>query len=216
MAALADFERFVVPLIEGAPTPAVEDAIVDAAIEFCTRTRVLRAFLDPVTLVPGATEYELDPPEADTQIVDVVAAWLPERPVTSATRAELEEKFPDGWAWRQVGSTAEVQHFYCRLPGVVRLVPAVTVKAPRALRLEVAYAPTRNARELHDVLLNRYAEKLANGALARLHQHKAGYADPGRAGGYQTAFDQDCNTLADDGARGFAKRRMRTGGDEFK
>ncbi|MEN4919436.1 hypothetical protein ABE485_12240 [Achromobacter spanius] len=216
MAALADFERFVLPMVEGAPAPAIEDAILDAAVEFCTRTRLLRTFLDPLTLVPGTTEYELDPPEADSQIVDVTAAWLPEGPLDPATRPELEELFPDGWAWRQVGTTAEVRRFYCRLPGFVQLVPAVTVKAPRALRLEVAYAPTRAARELHDVLLNRYAEQLANGALARLHQHKAGYADAGRASAYLTAFEQACNGLADEGARGFAKRRMRTGGDEFR
>lgn len=216
MASLADFERFVLPLVEGAPAPAVEDAILDAAVEFCTRTRLLRAFLDPLTLVPGTTEFELDPPEADTQIVDVTGAWLPEGKIDPATRPELEELFPNGWAWRQVGSTAEVRRFYCRLPGFVQLVPAVAVKAPRALRLEVAYAPTRSARELADVLLNRYAEQLASGALARLHQHKAGYADPGRAAAYLTAFDQACSALADEGARGFAKRRMRTGGDEFR
>ena len=216
MATLADFERFVVPFVEGAPAPAVDDAIVDAAVEFCTRTRLLRTFLDPVTLVPGTTEYELDAPEADTQIVGVMAAWLPEGALTSATRPELEEVFPDGWAWRQVGTTAEISRFYCRLPGIIQLVPSLTVKAPRALRLEVAYAPTRTARELADVLLNFYAEHLANGALARLHQHKAGYADPSRAGGYLTDFDRACNVLADDGARGFVKRQMRTGGDEFR
>ncbi|MNK98676.1 hypothetical protein D3C87_1190470 [compost metagenome] len=216
MAALADFERFVLPLVEGAPAPAVEDAILDAAVEFCTRTRLLRTFLDPLTLVPGTTEYELDPPEADTQIVDVTGVWLPEGRLDPATRPELEELFPDGWAWRQVGTTAEVRRFYCRLPGFVQLVPALAAKAPRALRLEVAYAPTRSARELADVLLNRYAEQLASGALARLHQHKAGYADPGRATAYLTAFDQACVSLADEGARGFAKRRMRTGGDEFR
>jgi len=216
MAALADFERFVLPLVEGAPTPAVEDAILDAAVEFCTRTRLLRAFLDPLTLVPGTTEYELDPPETDTQIVDVTGAWLPEGQIDPATRPELEELFPAGWAWRQVGTTAEVSRFYCRLPGFVQLVPAVSVKAPRALRLEVAYAPTRASRDLPDVLLNRYAEQLASGALARLHQHKAGYADPGRAAAFLTAFDQVCSALADEGARGFAKRRMRTGGDEFR
>lgn len=216
MAALADFERFVYPFVEGAPAPAVEDAIVDAAVEFCTRTLVLRAFLDPVTLVPGTTEYELDPPEGDTQLVGVTAAWLPEGPLTSATRPELEELYPDGWAWRQAATTADVRHFYCRLPGFVQLVPSPMVKAPRALRLEVAYAPTRTTRELPDVLLNRYAEDLGNGALARLHLHKAAYADPGRAAAYRTEFDRACNLLADDGARGFVKRRMRTGGDEFK
>lgn len=216
MASLADFERFVLPLVEGAPAPAVEDAILDAAVEFCTRTRLLRVFLDPLTLVPGTTEYELDPPEADTQIVDVTAAWLPEGQIDPATRPELEELFPDGWAWRQAGTTAEVSRFYCRLPGFIQLVPALTVKAPRALRLEVAYAPTRTARELADVLLNRYAEQLASGALARLHQHKAGYADPSRAAAYLTAFDRACAGFADEGARGFAKRRMRTGQDEFR
>ncbi|MGE8688623.1 MAG: hypothetical protein ACN6PJ_15885 [Achromobacter sp.] len=216
MASLADFERFVYPFAEGAPAPAVEDAILDAAVEFCTRTRLLRAFLDPVTLVPGTTEYELDAPEADTQVVDVMGAWLPEGRIGPATRPELEELYPDGWAWRTAGTTAEVQRFYCRLPGFIQLVPSLTVKAPRALRLEVAYAPTRTARELADVLLNRYAEHVADGALARLHLHKAGYADAGRAPAYRTEFDQACNRLADDGARGFAKRRMRTGGDEFK
>lgn len=216
MAGVGDFERFVLPFVEGAPTPAVEDAVVDSAIEFCTRTRVMRAMLDPVTLVPGMAEYELDPPDGASQITDVTGAWLPEGQILPLTRPRLAELFPAGWRAARAQSTRDVRGFYCRMPGLLELVPALAVQAPRALLLEVAYAPVRNATEVPDLLLNRYAEQIAQGAAARLHQHKAGYADPSRAGPYRVAFDEACVQFADDAARGFATQMQRTGGDEFR
>ena len=215
MAALSDFERFILPFMGNVPIPTVHDAILDACIEYCTRTRVLRNLVEPITLVNGVVEYEIDPPDGDNQITEVITAWLPEGQLLPATRPQLDALYPKGWAGLVAGSTQEVRRFYCRLPGLIRLVPALNTKATRALRLEVAYAPTRTAREVDDILLNRYAEKIASGALARLHQHSAAYADPNRAVMYLQQFEGFCNELADESSHGFSHQPLRTGRDDL-
>lgn len=215
MAALSDFHRFVLPFINGAPLPAIEDAILDAAIEYCRRTRLLRVLLDPISLVPGEAELELDPPDGDSQITDVTGAWLPGRQLDPATRPELDALFPRGWAGLTVDTVDDVARYYCRAPGTIQLVPGVSVRMQRALVLEVAYAPTRTATTVPDLLLDRYAEKLQAGALARLHQHAAPYADPSRAVTYVQLFDSYCDTHADESAHGFAHHPLRTGRDEI-
>ena len=215
MADLRDFERFVLPFCPGAPLPAVHDAVLDASIEFCTRTRLDRHFVEPITLVRGVVEYEIDPPDGDSQVTEALAAWLPEGKIDPATRPELDALYPGGWDQLRVGSTFEVRRFYCRAPGFIRLVPAVDVKVARALRLEIAVAPTRDAREVPDVLLHRHAERIRDGALSRLHQHAASYADPQRALVYGELFERHCNTLADESTHGFSHQPLRTGRDAF-
>ena len=215
MAALADFERFILPFMSNVPIPAVHDAVLDACIDYCTRTRLLRDMVEPITLVKGVDEYEIDPPDGDNQITEVIAAWLPEGQLYPATRPELDALYPKGWFDLRVGSTYEVRHFYCRQPGLIRLVPSVNNKISRALRLEVAYAPTRTAREVSDILLNRYAEKIATGALAKLHQHNAEYADPNRAVIYMQQFESYCNELADESSHGFSHQPLRTARDDL-
>lgn len=209
MAAVSDFERFVLPHIN-APLPAVHDALVDAAIEYCIRTRVLRDVVEPITLVRGVAEYEIEAPEADTQVVEVLKAWLSQEELKAVTRPELDALYPQGWLSLSVGNTAQIKVFYCRLPGLIRLVPMLNNKAARALTLEVAYAPTRTATTMPDVLLNRYAEKIAVGALSRLHQHNADYADVSRAVTYLQMFEGFCHMLADESSHGFAHYPLRT------
>lgn len=215
MAVLSDFERFVLPFCAGAPMPAVHDAVLDASIEFCTRTRVAREFADPVTLSPGDPEYEIDAPDGDSQVTEVLGAWLPEGMIHPATRGALDILYPQGWADLTAGSTSEVRLYYCRQPGLIRLVPALSVRVARALHIEFAYAPTRTATTVPDVLLSTYAEHIRDGALARLHQHAALYADSQRAVLYARMFENHCAVRADDTQYGFAHQPLRTGRDDF-
>lgn len=211
MALITDFERYVLPFVANAPAPAVEDALVDACVEFCTRTKVLRQMLDPVTLIAGMAEYALDAPDGDSVITEVLTAWLPEGKIDPYTRPDLDARYPDGWAQLTAAGTAEVTGYYCRLPGFIRLIPTLSVKMDRALTLEVACAPTRTATKVEDVLFDRYAEVIAAGALSRLHQHpSAKYADPTRVSAYTSVFENAVSTLADDANRGFAHKQLRT------
>ncbi|MBN9403376.1 MAG: hypothetical protein J0I30_11280 [Burkholderiales bacterium] len=215
MAALSDFERFVLPFCVGAPMPAVHDAVLDASIEFCTLTRAAREFSDLMTLDPGVAEYEIDPPDGDSQVTEVLAAWLPEGQIDPITRLGLDLVYRQGWTDLTVGTTAEVRRYYCRLPGLIRLVPALSARVPRVLRVEFAYAPTRTATSVPDILLSRYAEQIRDGALARLHQHAAQYADPQRAVLYGQLFEHHCAMRADESQHGFSHQPLRTGLDEF-
>ncbi|MDS1141717.1 hypothetical protein RE432_14845 [Pusillimonas sp. SM2304] len=217
MAQVADFQRYVLPFIANAPLPAVDDAVVDACVDFCTRTRVLRTIMAPVALVPGPGEYELDAPDGDNVIVSVTSCWLPQGKVFSKTRRELDDQFPNGWANLETSDTRSVWGFHCRLPGFLRLVPKLSVKVSRAMTLEVAYAPSRTATEVDDVLFQLYAEVIAAGALSRLHKHPdAIYADPSRVAAYTEEFEQAIASCGDDSAHGFAYQPMRTGRDEFQ
>lgn len=215
MAKVSDFQRYVLPFMGAVPLPAVDDAVIDACVEFCTRTRVLRSILTPIALVPGPGEYEIDAPDGDNVIVSVTAAWLPEGKINSKTRPELDADYPGGWADLETGETRGVAGFYCRAPGFIRLIPKLSVKVARALTLEVAYAPLRTATDVDDVLFDTYAETIAIGAMGRLHQHKADYADPTRVATYLQSFGQAITECADDSARGFAHQPLRTAQDDL-
>lgn len=216
MAALVDFERHVLPFVAGAPTPAVEDAVLDACIEFCKRTRILRRIGDPINVRAGRLEYELDAPEADTQIVRIMTVWLQGRELTGMIRPTLDAQYPNGWVALTTSVPADIKTFHAAAPNTLRLVPALSVDLPKVLMVEVAYAPTRNAAEVPDRLLNEFAEEIAAGAIARLHTHKAAYADPSRAATYTSIFNAHIDGTADDSTRGGAHVRLRAGRDDFR
>ncbi|MAK55663.1 MAG: hypothetical protein CML17_07455 [Pusillimonas sp.] len=216
MARVEDFHRYVLPFIANAPVPAVDDAIVDACIEFCTKTKVLRSIVGPMALLPRIDEYEIDPPEGDTVIKLVTTVWLPDGQIPSKTRPELDAAYPQGWANLETADPRFVDCYHCRIPGIIRLVPKLSVKVARAMTIEVAYAPSRQATEVDDVLLEEYAEVIAAGALGRLHQHPgAEYAEPSRVATYLETFRSEIARCADDGAHGFTSQPLRTGRDEF-
>jgi len=209
MAALSDFERFVAPFVPDAPIPALHDAVLDASIEFCIRARPLRQVMPALTITPGTPEIEIEAEQADTQIVEVLAAWLPEGKLQAMSRADLDALYPQGWQDVSVAESAQIRGFYCRAPGLIRLVPALNQKAAKALTLDVNIAPMRTAQDVPDLLLERYAEVIASGALTRLHQHAAPYADAGRAVSYLQRFEALCAALADESTRGHQHAPLR-------
>lgn len=214
MALVTDFERYVLPFLEGAPLPAIDDAVLDACVEFATRTRVLRNVSDPITLLANVPEYELDSPDSQTVVTDVTGVWLTCGEVKPATRPELNDTYPKGWMTRAESDLNRLRWYYSPRPGILRLVPMLSIKAANAMTVEVAYAPTRKAAQVDDILFDTYAEVIAQGALARLHQHRASYADPSRVATYLQSFEAAIGESADDGAHGFELHVMRTAPQE--
>lgn len=210
MAQLSEFERLILPFCADAPIPTVHDAVLDASIEFCTRTRAAREKTDPITLVPATIEYEIDAPDRDSQVVEVVGAWLYGRKLNPIITKEILGIDQFGTA-----KANQIEGYFCRTPGMISLYPSVSDKEKRALVLEIAYAPTRNALSVPDILLSRYAEQIRNGALSRLHQHAAAYADPQRAIMYGQLFESACARLADETQHGFAHKPLRVLQDDL-
>lgn len=216
MARLDDWESIIASEINGAPLPTMMDAVRAAAIEFCQRTRI-------DTRIVGPLDYEPDYPDLVVRDIDkyttpsaVITVWTSYGVVGPATKRELEDLYPGGWAAETVGSAADVKRWYSPRPGLVRLVPMITEYMADEITLDVAWQPRRSALEVADFLYEIYAEVIGMGAVARLHTHaRATYADPARAGDYRAIFESKLNEAADKGVAGHSKPRHRVAIDEI-
>lgn len=218
MKALRLFERFVTARIGGAPIPAVEDALVDAAIEFCEETCVVSELLGPMTINPGSDPIAIDA-ERGLEVASVRRVWVAGREdaLPPLTSQQLEDLYPSGWADKSCSAASELAGWVHIDNAGLRLVPYLSVSLPMALTMRVAYKPTRDARELPDVLLSRYAEMIAKGALARLHEHAdAPYAKPERVAAYRQEFDRHIMYVVNTQDIGFGRPMLRVAQDDIE
>lgn len=217
MAAFADFDRFIRPFIMNAPVPAIQDALLDAAIEFCEKSRLITQILeDKFSIAANQAEIEIDSPDGELAIAQPVNVWTATGKLQPKSKIELDDLYPSGWPTKTTGSLDSLLYWLSLSRPTLRLVPYLTVSASAALTIEVALKPTRAAATLPDVLLQDWAEDIAAGALARLNEHPLPYAMPDRVKGYRNAFDRAIVRAADYHARGFNKPVLRTLPDEMR
>jgi hypothetical protein len=215
---LQQFERFVTAKIGGAPLPAVENAILDAAIEFCDRTYIISEIVGPYTINPGPDPIEIES-ERGLDVASVRRVWIAGRTQTlSALSAQqVEEIYPEGWYDKSCSSVNELVGWSHIESAGLRLVPYLTVTIPSALTMRVAYKPSRDARELPDLLLSRYPEQIAAGALARLHeQADTEYAKPERVKAYRAEFDAAIMEAVNTQDIGFGRPMLRVAQDDIE
>lgn len=181
MAELSAFVPLVAPWAPGAPEVAIENAALQAAIEFCRRTLCLQRTLAAVNTVANQADYV--PTQAGEVMNKLLGAWLNERPLDLATLAPFDGiappeavDAPSAIAW--VGSMR------------VRLMPPPAV-AGLPLVLRAAMVPAQAATTIDDDLFERHAAAVANGAKAwLLSQPDKTYYRPNDAGAYRTLMDE--------------------------
>lgn len=162
-----DIADFIPQLLVDAPEcpdATARQAIVASAIELCRDGLAWVVVQDPVALIDGQPEYDIEAPD-DAVPFAVLDAWLPQGRMVSKTMGEIALLVPD---WR--AATAATPSYYNNLPGslAVRLFP-IPMNANRAqLTLRVAFAPVFAATTLPDALVNDHNEVILNGARARL------------------------------------------------
>lgn len=149
----------VLPVVQGAATPVVLNAIRNACIEFCAQSGLWQVDLSPVDLATY-TPLTFVPP-TDTKVVQVMTAAVDGVPITPKTVDELSRKL----AWDTL--TAErVEHYYQRTSDTCELYPIPS--SGGALTMRVAVAPKRTALVFDESIYEDWLEELASGALARL------------------------------------------------
>lgn len=221
MAKFADFERYVLPWISNVPIPAMHDALRDAAIEFCERTRVVTRMMTGLPIVAGEPDIPLDLVDCDMEVCEPLEVWLVESGVPIGkprpkTTKELDDRFPEGWR-DEVRDSLRLIPFWISLTKCsVRLVPQLSVSLNSAVSVLAAMKPTNDAKALPDLLFRHYGQDIGHGALALLHSHKeVGYADSKRVQPHRTAFELAMTKANDHYAHGFNKPQLRSGRDEF-
>ena len=196
MVPISAFFSRVLPHVLGCPEPTAEQAVLDAAIDFCERTLVVQHDLAPVSLVRGRADYALTPP-VSTEVAQVMSAWINGNRLHPVARKHYGQKssyegIPASFVSLVRAETAGLQ-----------LLPTPNEDLADALVVRVALRPTRSAVELPDVLLNEWADAVVAGALYRLHDVPAQpYTNEAKALSYMQRFYLHCTRAKAEANRG--------------
>lgn len=156
----AFFSRLI-PHVLGCPEPLASQAVLDAAIEFCSTTQSVTEMLDPITLPAGIGSYELETPTG-TVVDQVLNVWYDEN---------LLQAIPYGQSTNIYRPDATPQEYHGEyIDEVLNLTvfPAPDRLVRNGLVVRVSLRPSRTATQLHDILYQRYADAIVYAAAARL------------------------------------------------
>jgi hypothetical protein len=156
----AFFPRLL-PSVLGCSEPLAQQALLDSAIEFCSRSLAVTTTLDAVTLREGVASFEVEPP-TDTTIAQVLNLWFDGREIKSS---------PYSAATDVSAATGEPRYFYGEDIDEtfnITLLPAPDRTVRSGVIVRVALRPTRSATTIHNILFERYAQAIVDGAQAIL------------------------------------------------
>lgn len=168
MASLSDFYPYVLIDVPGCPEVVVDTALRSSLIEFCEKSLVVQRDLDPVTVVAGTMDYDLEPP-TDQRVTKLLRVWykgtelVPKEP-DSITKPEVYNRLFSG----ADTNGSEPRTFLQKDDTTFSIYPLPIETSANAITIRAALKPTRSALTFEDVLFEDYAETIANGAKYRL------------------------------------------------
>jgi len=156
-------------MVIGCSQPAMEQALVDACIEFCEETRIVNRATSQFDCKAGVAEYDLDLPRDTTAVVLLEVFY---------GSSELALVNPDmfvlpltvfGADGVDLAQRGQPQQAALLDPDVMRVYPVPEKTEPKKFTVRVATKPTRAAAQVDDILFENWAEAIVAGAAARLH-----------------------------------------------
>lgn len=178
------YEEFLPEVMQFVPDVAdlvATNAIKQACIEFCQKTRYWQIELDPIDVVANQSSYVIPTP-ADTKMVGIVYAYynnnlmIPQPPDTLANIYRMGD-------WRELQGSP--QYITQIIKPEVILVPQPSFSIADALKMRVAIAPTRDSTEISSEIYENYLLVIADGAKSIL------YATPGQPY-YDKVLSKEC------------------------
>lgn len=159
MAALTALRPKVQPHVPDCPVLMIDDAILDAVIDFCNRSRAYRYTPAEITVVASTANYTVSDLPAGTEIAWLLAAEYDDRPIDTPDTGSV----PQFWATDEGEVTAAVVYSATQIG--LRKVP----DEASTLNVRLALRPTLSATTFLDEFNALYREQIAAGALARLY-----------------------------------------------
>lgn len=185
MTTLVNIDKFlpyVMPHASGVSEPTAEQAIRDSAIEFLSKTRLWRDWLQPVTLAADSELANLTI-HADAELHRIEDLWLDRSPLEPMTEDGIRES-------RFLPGDRGAPRFYTSDgPGSIRLFPIPDREYLQMLRARVTLIPSQQATTLPEFLYKHYAREIADGALSRLHASSENYARPESLALYSSKYE---------------------------
>lgn len=197
-----DFLPFISPYAVGAPEPLVYRCLRDAAVRFCTRTRLWR---DSDTIVTNGAYPEAITVPSDSVLIEVVNCALNCQRLDPISLDDLARKYPT-WRTDPVGC-GSADWFVCPEFGSVQPVP----RAPGTIAIEFVAVPSATCTTLPDFLYDYYVRDIADGASgAVLLMPDQTFASPTLGAGLLQRFESRLDELSTAGRRGQQRAPART------
>ena len=188
---------YVVPYADGVPKFVARQAIVKAAQQFCTQTLVWQEDYSEVVVHPGKFIEAPVPPYAN--VLKYMQVFYDGKELVAVSRDSLGASGIDYRALE-----GQPRYYYQASLNTIRLVPEPEEHG--VVRMTVALAPTLEAKELPDDLIQRFWPALVNGALADIKQTQGqSYSDPQAAVVYLQLFAQGVREAKNEAARSFGR-----------
>ena len=189
------FFPYVLTEVAGAPEPLVLQAIRNSAIEFCEKSLILTRDHDPITVVTGVPDYDLEAPTGYL-VVKVQKAWLENNPIDPIAPDIVREAAVYNRLFSSYNkeSNGTPRGYLQNDERSITIWPLPDKRYPNGLTLRVALKPSRASAFIDDVIFEDYAEVVASGAISRLmlSVDKA-YTNPQMAVVHRARFDQGIN-----------------------
>lgn len=160
----SDFYPYVLSECDRVMLDVADLYIRQAAIEFCEETGVYVADHDPITLIKGINEYDLDAPEAETDIVLVKKAWVGDAAIDYVSQDTLNQRpvyWPSESAPRPTAFTQQTQTSLI-------VFPKPSEAMVNGLKLKVVLRPSLTATGIVDWMGKKYVQEISAGAKAML------------------------------------------------
>jgi hypothetical protein len=202
-----DFLPFISPYAVGAPEPLVFNCLRDAAVKFCTRTRLWR---DTDTIITnGAYPEPINVPQ-DSVLMEIVNCGMECRPIKPISLDDLARIRPT-WRTDPLGCGSP-EWFVCPEFGSVQGVP----RSAGTLTIEFVAVPSADCTTLPDFLYDYYVRDIADGASgAVLLMPDQEFANPTLGAGLLQRFESRLDELSTAGRRGQQRASARSRGRFF-
>lgn len=187
---IVKYDKFLNELMQyvpDAPDPVALNAIKNAAIEFCERTRYWQDDVEDILLLKGVGTYEIDA-DAGVKFVDAQFVYRGPRLLIPKTAEELNRLY----RWSDWQSLEGEPAFFTRInESEIVLVPKPG-KHDEKMSVRAAFAPTRDSKGVGVDVYQFYLETICDGARARLYGMPATpYYDAKASVDYERRFRAD-------------------------
>jgi hypothetical protein len=203
MKALSAFFPRILPYLPGCPEPLAAQVLIDAAIEFCDSSLVLRQNLDTFNTVVGRVQYDLDPPSAQHDINRVMGVTLDGKELVAGMAEAIRGDMPT--------APAKPRGFYTdRTDSVFTLMLSPPPDEVYSVLVNVALSPARTATQLDDDLYNTWINPIVSSAIAQAMQIPGQpFSNPAQAQILLNSVARQTVTSRIEGNYGFVRGSMR-------
>src|SRR4030066_756056 len=208
--AYTSFLPKVSPEVPGCPLSVAEDAVREAAIEFCEKSWAWIYTHDAISSIANEGVYPFEPPTG-ALVSRVLQAWYESRELIPRTADQLSEEYQN---WTT--ATGSPKYMVQDNEDELIIVPKPTTNVSNAITLRVCLKPTHASTAIETRLYEHYLNTIAMGAKAKLMMMSdKPWANLKMAATYQSLFEENTDAARYKAQKGYGRAVRRVVGSYF-